>query len=41
MDAGEEDMGSSIEELLRRREKWVGKALSIAHENPLHIIKGH
>ena len=40
MDAGEEDVGSSIEELLRRREKCVGKALSIAHEDPLHIIKG-
>ena len=32
--------GNSIEELLRRREECVGKALSIAHEYPLHIIKG-
>ena len=40
MDVEEVDTGDSIEELLRRRERCVGKALSIAHEEPLHIIKG-
>ncbi len=40
MDVEEVSTSNSIEELLRRRERCVGKALSIAHEEPLHIIKG-
>ena len=31
---------NKLEELLRQREEHLGKALSIAHGNPLHITHG-
>ena len=40
MDVDEGGTDSSIDHLLIQREKYVGKALSIAHEKPLHIIRG-
>lgn len=40
MDVEEVSTDYSIDELLMQREKYVGKALSIAHEKPLHIIRG-
>ena len=40
MDVEEGGTDSSIDHLLMQREKYVGKALSIAHEKPLHIIRG-
>ena len=40
MDVEEVSTDYSIDELLMQREKYDGKALSIAHEKPLHIIRG-
>ena len=34
------DEGRRLDELLAAREKHLGKALSIAHGQPLHIVRG-
>ncbi|MDB3854706.1 aminotransferase class III-fold pyridoxal phosphate-dependent enzyme [Euryarchaeota archaeon] len=37
---GEQPSTSSLDRLLKKRDTHVGKALSIAHGKPLHIIRG-
>ena len=40
VNAEEDSSAKTLEELLSEREQHVGKALSIAHGEPLHITRG-